>query len=163
MADNKEKLNHHTDPEGLLIAVADASHSGYLGDIKVVDGLLRRLVSGVIARFGDASEGKIEQSDAAASDRQACLATANVLAGNDRQYKPIASWNGQALADFIQARTRIGDGDDAVTVIAHSLAELVLVVYKELGSDGEEEASGEKINSAIHSTVMMMLGIESND
>ena len=163
MADNKEKLNHHTDPEGLLIAAAEASHAGYLGDVKVVDGLLRQLVAGVIDRFGEVSEGNIESSAAAAADRQACLATTNILAGNDRKYKPVANWNGQALANFIQARTRIGENDDAVTVIAHSLAELVLSVYQELGAEGEQEEAGKKINGAIHSTTMMMLGVESND
>lgn len=159
----QEKLNHHNDPEGLLIAASEASHSGYLGDIKVVDGLLRQLVSDVIDRYEKVSAGEMEAAQASASDRQACIATASILAGNDRKYKAVAGWNGQPLADFIQSRTKVGEGDDAQTVIAHALAELVLSTYKELGSDDETEVSGSKLNASIHATTMMMLGVESND
>lgn len=157
------ELNHHNDPEGLLIALDSTSHPNYLGDITVIDNILRGMVACVVIRIGEVGDKKITPMEASAADRQGCIDAANCIAGNNQKFSLVEGWTGEPLAQFVRDRTGLGHNEAPEVVIAHALAEMVLSIYQKVSAGLAEEAIAEQINHEINSMCLLMLGVASNE
>lgn len=132
----------------------------YLGDLDVVDALLRGLVSGVVGRYGEVSKGELNSAAAFEADLLACVELGAILAGHSSDYYPANGWTGEPLAAFIRART--GEHADVAPadVLAGAVAHMVLDVYKTLGLGVGEKLMSERINETLGIVTLLMLGVD---
>lgn len=166
--DDKE-LNTHTDPSGLLES-AKAANDGrpFLGDMQVVDGMLRRFAAAVFERYDEVGHGILTPDDAAGADRQECLRLARVFCGQDPAYAPVREWTGKGLADHLRERMErdLQPSDDDVQIVAQALAVLVHRLYDVLrhGSDDAPQAAlMEETEAAVRSMGFALVGVVGND
>lgn len=164
----EEKLNHHTDPSGLLASVRAASDGRpYLGSMSDVERLLRQFAAGVLERYDEVGHGVLTPDDAANADRDQCLKLAGVFCGNDPAYAPVRNWTGAQLADHLRNRMEreLQPEADDVQLVAQAIAVLVHTVYELLReADGTDEASMQQtLESAVRSLAMALVGVVGND
>lgn len=164
-----EKLTMHTDPSGLVESLK-AAHDGrpYLGDLSVVEGLLRRFASGVFERYDEVGHGVLTPSDAANADRAECLRLAAIFCGNDAAYAPVREWTGQQLADHLRHRMErdLEPEEDNHRLVAQAMAVLVHRLYDALrdANDGEPEgAVMQDVEASVHSMAMALVGVVGNE
>ena len=164
-----EKLNMHTDPSGILASLRDATDGRpFLGDIAVVEGLLRHFAAEVFTRYDEVGHGVLTPEDAANADRAECLRLAGVLCGQDPTYAPVRGWTGKELADHLRNRMErdlVPDEDDQ-QLVAQALATLVHRLYDVLrhGAGGAQEAAIlEETEAAVRSMALALVGVVGND
>lgn len=131
---------------GLHIALAKASSdTPYLGDPKVIDGLVRSLISGSAQRNGQVIDGELSRDDAIAAEKAAVTRLANILAGNDADYETVGDWNPHGLAAAIRkhmsASLNSSAANDDYSAVLQACANLLLEVSEvlnKLARDGDE-------------------------
>ena len=160
-----EQLNHHNDPTGLLQSAKQASAPNYLGNLELVDRLVRSFVADIMSRFDEVSMGRMVPNDAAAADQADCFKMADIFAGKDQRFSPVPGWNGKALADFIRQRmySAVQGGEDDRSVIAQAFAVLAHHVYEAIRADADENKMIDQINDAVRSLAWTLHGIEVNE
>lgn len=95
------KRSAHTDAIELLTSIQAVKGKPYLGDRKVIDGLLRQLVSGVLIRIGAVGQGELTKDDAIQADHSECVELARILQGQSPDYLPVPDWtDGELLASL---------------------------------------------------------------
>ena len=164
-----QNLDRHTDPSGLL-ASARAATDGreFLGDIQVVERLLRRFASDVFTRYDEVGHGVLAPNDAADADRAQCLKLAGIFCGQDDAYAPVQEWTGKPLADHLRQRMArdLVPTDDDVSVVSQALAVLVHRFYDALRAvnDGQpESAVMQDVEFGVRSMAMALVGVVGND
>ena len=164
-----DQLNRHTDPTG-IVASLKAANDGrpFLGDLGVVDRLLRQFAAGVFERFDEVGHGILTPNDAASADRAECVKLAAVFCGADPSYAPIRDWTGPQLADHLRARMahQIQPDEDDASVVAQALAVLVHGLYDILRMSGGEERPKvlqQQAEAAIRSMGFALTGVHGND
>lgn len=164
-----ENLNMHTDPSGILASLRDATDGRpFLGDISVVEGMLRRFASEVFTRYDEVGHGVLTPEDAANADRAECLRLAGVLLGQDAAYAPMRGWTGKELADHLRNRMErdLVPTEDDAQLVAQALATLVHRLYDVLrqGNEGApESALMEETAAAVRSMALALAGVVGND
>lgn len=157
MAD-KSDISSKPGSSGWHIALERATAEGhYLGDPKVVDGLVRHFFSGVVTRYGHVADGDLDGVTAAAQDRAECERLGRIFAGHDQDYVAVGDWNGAGLADALRADMddrMSGEAElDDLAAITEAFAVMVHAVYDVLRSmpvgRGEVDAGTQKKLEAI--------------
>jgi hypothetical protein len=114
---------------GFVEAARRVSVPNSLADPKVVDGVLRGLLSGVLDRIEQAAEGKTTRSAAAVGDVEAINATARILTGGAPDFIVQAFNQPATLAAFVRrSQPRIVEADD-MDAIRAALYDLVTHAY----------------------------------
>lgn len=164
-----DDLNLHTDPSGLLASAREANDGRpFLGDITVVEGLLRQFASEVFTRYDEVGHGVLTPEDAANADRADCLRLAGVFCGQDAAYAPVRGWTGTPLADSLRNRMErdlVSDEDDE-QIVAQAVAVLVHRLYDVLRAvnDGASEAAAmAETEAAVRSMALALVGVVGND
>ena len=153
-----------TDGTGLLNAAKLAASENYLGDQKVVDGLVRDFASAVIERFNSVAEGRMLPNDASAADVALCQQMADVFLGKVEGYTIVPGWNDGALPLYVKARSKESiQPEDDKSVIAQAFALLTHVIYDQIRSGAEPGAMGAAINDSIDSLTKLLLGVGEHD
>ncbi len=167
MAENE--MNMHTDPSGLLESLRAATDGRpFLGDIAVVERLLRVFASEVFTRYDEVGHGVLTPLDAANADRVECLRLARVFCGKDAAYAPVRGWTGQQLADHLRNRMErdlVSDDEDE-QIVAQALAVLVHRLYDVLraANDGApEDAVKAETEASVRSLALALVGVVGND
>jgi hypothetical protein len=160
------ELNHHNDGSGLIrsldAAKADSTKVS-LGNMHAIDDLVRKFVFDILDRFDKVSAGVMTPDAASAEDKARCVALGKIFAGQDPAYQPLPDWNDSRLASFVRSTMSgvIHPDEPDEGVLAQVFALLLHNVYREIR--GMSDDSGVRLNKAIHSTVMLLVGIESNE
>lgn len=164
-----EELNMHTDPSGLLES-ARAANDGrpFLGDVQVIQKMLREFASNVFTRYDEVGHGVLTPDDAANADRAECLRLAAVFCGQDGAYAPVREWTGKPLADHLRERMArdLQPEDDDVKLVAQALAVLVHRLYDVLraaSAGAPDDALMQTTEAAVHSMAMALVGVVGND
>lgn len=167
--------NDHSDisskpgSSGWHLALERATAEGhYLGDPKVVDGIVRHFFSGVVSRYGHVADGDLSPQDASAQDRAECERLGRIFAGADPDYVAVGDWNGSGLADSFRADMddRLsGDAElDDLAAITEAFAVMVHAVYDVLRSmpvgNGEvDPGTRTKLEAIVGYAVKMLCGV----
>lgn len=141
---------------GWHLALARASDppvgGGYLGDIKVVDALIREFVVGICERFAAVAGGTQTLAQVRQADQQAAYKLACIMRGIDMRYRTVGAWNrdGGGLAKALRWEFDIRLGAQAqhsdADAVFQALGLLVFDTYTELakaaqaGDDPQAEA-----------------------
>ena len=167
MAENE--MNMHTDPSGLLESLRAATDGRpYLGDLPVVEKLLRDFAGEVFTRFDEVGHGVLTPHEASSADRDECLRLARAFCGLDPAYAPVREWSGKPLANHLRQHMAhsLAESDDDVDVVAQALAVMVHRLYDVLraGNDGASfSALSQQTEAAVKSMAMALVGVVGND
>jgi hypothetical protein len=158
MTDPKSDITSKPGSSGWHLALERASSGKpYLGDPAVVGALIRGLVAGVLNRYAEVTEGRLDPLQASASDRAECERLGRVFAGLDDHYSAVGSWNGKGLADAVRREMAGMLADDAdsddVAAITQSVAVVVHRVYEALRRMPVSESPTEEDKAALQSIV----------
>jgi hypothetical protein len=165
-----DELNHHNDPTWLLHSARAASgNRPFLGDLEVIDAIVRQFVAGITERFERVSIGLQTPQDAAETDKAECVRLGGVFTGADQTYAPLPGWTDAGLAAYIRERMHetAATGETDSEVVAQAFASLVHSVYGMIGEvadlDEPTQEQMDKLNDHIRSLVWLLAGIESNE
>lgn len=159
-----DKLNHHTDPSGLVRAARAVQGQSGLTDILVVDGILRAFTLRVLSRYRQVGRGVITPNDAASADYADCVATAAIFDGETEVYTPVDGWNGAGLAASLRAQMGVPDGTSDRDTISEAFGHFVSHIYDRLrrfGDDEQEDALQEGLSENIRSFAWVLIGMQS--
>jgi hypothetical protein len=164
-----DKLDRHTDPSG-LVASLNAATDGrpFLGDLVVVEGLLRQFASDVFTRYDEVGHGILTPNDASNADRAQCLKLAGIFCGQDPAYAPVREWTGAQLADHLRNRMErdLQPEDDDAKLVAQAMAVLVHRLYDVLrhaNDDVPERELMDEAEGAVKSMAKALVGVVGND
>lgn len=165
-----DELNHHNDPTWLLHSIKAASgEKPYLGDMEVIDAIVRQMVSGITDRFDRVGMGLLTPEKAAEADKAECLRLGAVFTGGDPTYAPMPGWTDAGLAKYVRERMHesVHPGEPDAEVVAQAFASLVHSVYAMIGEvadiDEPTQEQMDKLNDHIRSLVWLLAGVESNE
>lgn len=167
-----EQLNHHNDGTGLAASARNATGPlPYLGDLNVIDGILRKLTKDVTDRFAAVSHAQMSQPDAAEADHAECIRLGEVFDGQDADYTVIEHWNGDGLATYIRQRMSetVQPAEDDEQIITQAFAMFVHQIYGAIAAmpaDPDEVEQAElagTLDDNIRSFTWLLAGIESNE
>lgn len=146
--DNKRDV---TDESEMMAATGAAAGEHYLGDLKVIELLLKELAAGVLNRYNEACIGVLTPSQASTADQEACLRLAGILVGNDSNYQPVNNWTGRPIADYMRRHfsNQIEESESDVHVLAQIIALFVIRIYQDLHKELTESELMQQINSNI--------------
>lgn len=165
-----EELNHHNDPTWLLhSARAAAGDKPYLGDLEVIDAIIRQFVAGITERFERVGMGLLTPNSAAEADKAECIRLGGVFTGADSTYTPMPGWTDGGLANYVRNRMHesVTPDEPDNEVVAQAIASLVHSVYSMIGEvadlDEPTQEQMAKLNDHIRSLTWLLAGIESNE
>ncbi len=165
-----DELNRHNDPTWLLhSARAAAGDRPYLGDLDVIDSIVRQFVADIADRFERVGLGLHTPDSAAEADKAECIRLGGVFTGMDETYEPMPGWTDGRLARYIRERMHetAATGEPDAEVVAQAFASLVHSVYAMIGEvatlDEPTQEQMAKLNDHIRSLVWLLAGIESNE
>ena len=154
-------------PTALELEIPKLQEDAFLGDIQVIDALVRTFIAGVCGRHAAAGEGASSREEAIAGDRAACEEMGKILAGQDDRYVPLSPWHtGGELAAYVKATLaannyRIVDTDPA-DVLAAACMILLQDVYKAIQMSLDNAADAEvrdRIDSLIEDYTHLFMGL----
>lgn len=138
-----------TDGSGLIAAVRAATGERYLGDLKVIDSLLRELAAGVLNRYNEACNGVLTPSQASTTDQAECLRLAGIFVGNDSNYQAVKNWTGRPIADYMRRHfaNQIEVSESDVHVLSQIIALFVISIYQDVSMELAESELMQSIKS----------------
>jgi hypothetical protein len=149
------------------MGVFTAGNKPYLGDPRVVYGVLRDMIDAVLEEPEYHADDLVEfdaPEDHAAAIESTIEDAVGILTGEDADYAPMGKWNtGEGLGNWIRGHMNgVPDGDTAEAV-RYALAHLVLHFMDgaKVISSGREtaEAVGPKLQRMMQNWTALMLGI----
>lgn len=162
-----ERNQRQADATGIAASLREA-HTGkpYLGDVAVLDGLIRQMTGRIFERYQLVGVGEITRDAAVQADKEECHQLARILIGQNEGYGAMSGWTDGGLADYIRSRMKeaVHDEDD-VSVVAQAVAVFVHGIYRHIGrieADNEKEVQA-ALNEDIRSFVWLLVGLESNE
>lgn len=160
----EDKLNRHNDPTGLIASLKSVSGpKPYLGDISVIERIIRTFSVGVLERYDEVGHGVLTPADAANADGDECLRMGKVFAGQDNAYTPVADWSGSGLANFLrdEMEREIPEEQDDARQIASAFGVLVHGIYDVLRQVSQltEEDIQTRLTAQIKPFARLMLGV----
>ncbi len=164
-----DELNHHNDPTWLLHSVRSATgDKPYLGDLSVIDGIVRQFVAGILERFEKVGHGIMTPLDAANMDKAECTRLGELFCGADATYEPVRGWTDGGLAGYVRGRMNetVSPDEPNASVLAQAFAQLAHTVYGVIGSSAAEdglERHQSALEDAIRSLTWLLIGAESNE
>lgn len=137
MNDPKSDITSKPGSSGWHVALERATtDKPYLGDPVVVGQLVRAFVAGILNRYAEVVDGRLDRRQAAASDRAECERLGRVFAGLDDHYSPVGHWSGPGLAAALRremAGMLAEDADtDDLSAITQGMAVVAHRVYDAL-------------------------------
>jgi len=171
MADKRSDTESKVGSSGWHIALERASKDGgshYLGDVAVVDGLLRAFAFDIIDRQAAVAAGALPQGEAVRDDTARAKELAAIFSGRSADYVPMPAFHPGGLAAWI--RQTIPDrldpegGDDHAINAAMSLfiAEIYIAVQMQIDGRSDEDCRF-KLDATIEDWTCLMLGIPPED
>ncbi len=123
---DKPKVEEPTDEaSAYLEASLSQKHENYLGDVSVVDAIVRMFIWSCLNRRKLVTVNE----DASAQDLQDCLRTASIFLGQDPNYTPMKGWNEPGHIDtFIAERLNVS-GETPQEVVAGLFTKLLCDIY----------------------------------
>lgn len=158
MTDPKSDITSKPGSSGWHVALERATtERPYLGDPAVVGSLIRGFVAGILNRYAEVVDGRLDPRQAASSDRAECERLGRVFAGLDDHYSPVGDWNGKGLADALRAEMTGMLAEDAETddlaAITQGFAVVTHRVYDALRTMPASEHPSENDKAAMQAVV----------
>lgn len=170
MAEAKNDLTTKPGSSGWHLALARASseaEGGYLGDLAVVDGIVRRFVISAAERFTAFAGGGMSLDAVAAEDARAGRDLTLILRGSNLRYSSIGEWNdGGGLAQACRTRFGIKLGAEAQTndfeAIFQTVGRLLQDVYGTLTAEAQKDdtdGAGPAVAAIVDSYARLFAGV----
>lgn len=162
----EKPLSSHTDASGIVESLRAAGDGRpFLGDMAVVDGLVRGLAGDVLTRYDEVGLSVLTPEDAANADREQCMKLAAVFTGADPAYAPVRQWTGTPLADHLRQRMehQLQPDDNDQALVAQAFAVFVHSLYDLLREAGPVDELQETLQAGVRSFTMALMGVTGND
>lgn len=143
MPENQSDITSKPGSSGWHIALEKASGEGqYLGDMKVVNHIVRQFLKGITDRSALVGEGKLMPWAAGDADMEACAHMAMVFLGKVPGFTPMGAWNAEGgldaflsteIQELVAPFERIGElaVAQAFAVITHKVYDILRTVTDE--------------------------------
>ena len=166
MQENQSDITSKPGSSGWHIALEKANGAGqYLGDMKVVNHIVRQFLKSVTDRSALVSEGELMPWAAGDADRQACQHMAKVFLGKEPGFAPMGAWNSEGglgaflsteIQQVVAPSERIGDLAvvQAFALITHKVYDILRTV-----TDENFDAQAHQLNEIAEQFTRSLMGV----
>lgn len=156
--------------EGLAaIPQGEDGAASYLGDMAVVDAIIRNLAADISDRQQKVAAGEMQSDEAVRLDFLQAYGTAKIFLGRNSSYAPVPDWHidsmASGVAPFCVAFYNMVDVETAEDVLVAVMGLFVRSVYEgiQLAADGAPQDRWQTvIDGSIETIVDLMVGLDPN-